>query len=253
MVDQQRSHRAKTGSRLGFTIVELLIVIVVIAILAAISIVAYTGVQNRARASAAQAAARQLAGKVEVYSAENDGRYPETLADISVANSGTTTYNYRVDNSAYPGTWCATVRVSDQRFYVSESQTSPREGSCEAQNLVSTDFSEWESGGYSTNTGNPAENATRVRYPQLVAVEPGASYTFTTGSSGYAMAIRYFTSSQSFASSAGATSSGATRVIPANVHYLSVELYHPSATQTYATLGQAFSDGSLVPNIVRND
>jgi prepilin-type N-terminal cleavage/methylation domain-containing protein len=33
----------------GFTIVELLIVIVVIGILAAISIVAYTGVQNRAR------------------------------------------------------------------------------------------------------------------------------------------------------------------------------------------------------------
>ena len=35
----------------GFTIVELLIVIVVIAILAAISIVAYTGIQDRAKAS----------------------------------------------------------------------------------------------------------------------------------------------------------------------------------------------------------
>lgn len=39
----------KSGS--GFTIVELLIVIVVIAILAAISTVAYTGIQTRARAS----------------------------------------------------------------------------------------------------------------------------------------------------------------------------------------------------------
>ena len=39
-------------SRYGFTIVELLIVIVVIAILAAISIVAYTGVQQRAQATA---------------------------------------------------------------------------------------------------------------------------------------------------------------------------------------------------------
>ena len=35
----------------GFTIVELLIVIVVTAILATISIVAYNGIQNRAKAS----------------------------------------------------------------------------------------------------------------------------------------------------------------------------------------------------------
>ena len=38
--------------RSGFTIVELLIVIVVIAILAAITIVAFNGIQERARASA---------------------------------------------------------------------------------------------------------------------------------------------------------------------------------------------------------
>jgi len=36
----------------GFTIVELLIVVVVIAILAAITIVAYNGIQNRAKSSA---------------------------------------------------------------------------------------------------------------------------------------------------------------------------------------------------------
>lgn len=42
-----RSQRAFTKSS-GFTIVELLIVIVVIAILATISVVAYTGIQSRA-------------------------------------------------------------------------------------------------------------------------------------------------------------------------------------------------------------
>ncbi len=53
----------------GFTIVELLIVIVVIAILAAISIVAYTGIQNRARNSAALELANQVATKVRAYNA----------------------------------------------------------------------------------------------------------------------------------------------------------------------------------------
>lgn len=44
----------------GFTIVELLIVIVVIGILAAITIVAYNGIQERARLASAQAFATQL-------------------------------------------------------------------------------------------------------------------------------------------------------------------------------------------------
>lgn len=44
----------------GFTIVELLIVIVVIAILAAISIVAYSGIQERSRASAIASDIKQL-------------------------------------------------------------------------------------------------------------------------------------------------------------------------------------------------
>lgn len=44
----------------GFTIVELLIVVVVIAILAAISIVAYNGITERARTSAAKSYASQL-------------------------------------------------------------------------------------------------------------------------------------------------------------------------------------------------
>lgn len=44
----------------GFTIVELLVVIVVIAILAAISVVAYTGIQNRAADSAAESEAQQF-------------------------------------------------------------------------------------------------------------------------------------------------------------------------------------------------
>lgn len=48
----------------GFTIVELMLVIVVIAILAAITIVTYSNVQNRARLSAGQAELRALASRL---------------------------------------------------------------------------------------------------------------------------------------------------------------------------------------------
>jgi type IV pilus assembly protein PilA len=64
----------------GFTIVELLIVIVVIGILAAITIVAYNGVQNRARATTNQANAQEVQNKAEVYAADTgNGVFPASV------------------------------------------------------------------------------------------------------------------------------------------------------------------------------
>lgn len=67
---------------IGFTIVELLIVIVVIAILAAISVVAYTGIQSRAYNSTAASDATHFAKKMELLRAHL-GRYPTSAADFS--------------------------------------------------------------------------------------------------------------------------------------------------------------------------
>lgn len=66
----------------GFTIVELLIVVVVIAILAAITIVSYNGITGRANASASKSLAATWAKKVEMYQAE-EGRYPLAKSDLS--------------------------------------------------------------------------------------------------------------------------------------------------------------------------
>lgn len=59
----------------AFTIVELLIVIVVIAILAAISLVAYNGIQNRAQDAVIQSNSNAIRKAIEMYSSEN-GEYP---------------------------------------------------------------------------------------------------------------------------------------------------------------------------------
>lgn len=64
-----------TKTNKGFTIVELLIVIVVIAILAAITIVAYNGIQARSKGSSAQSTANVIAKKAEAWNSVQ-GSYP---------------------------------------------------------------------------------------------------------------------------------------------------------------------------------
>jgi type IV pilus assembly protein PilA len=71
----------------GFTIVELLIVIVIIGILAAITIVAYNGIQNRAKASAAQSSANVLQKKLEAYNAVKSSYPTGTAAAITTTLS----------------------------------------------------------------------------------------------------------------------------------------------------------------------
>jgi len=75
----------------GFTIVELLVVIVVIGILAAITIVAYNGVTARANTAASQTAAGNFAKKAEVYQADGgQNRYPIVSTELTAAASTTT-------------------------------------------------------------------------------------------------------------------------------------------------------------------
>mgnify|MGYP003590968609 FL=1 len=68
----------------GFTIVELLIVIVIIGILAAISIVAYSGIQNKANDATVQQDLVNIAKKLELYRASHD-QYPAGSAQLAEA------------------------------------------------------------------------------------------------------------------------------------------------------------------------
>ena len=79
--------RIKVARRLnarspGFTIVELLIVIVVIAILAAISFVAYVGVQDSAWTSVIKSDLESSKKALLLY-AIRQGKFPSTLADMT--------------------------------------------------------------------------------------------------------------------------------------------------------------------------
>jgi prepilin-type N-terminal cleavage/methylation domain-containing protein len=66
----------------GFTIIELLVVVVVIAILAAINIISYNGITNRSMVSAAMGDLITVRKKFEIYKIDN-GFYPTRTDDTT--------------------------------------------------------------------------------------------------------------------------------------------------------------------------
>jgi type II secretion system protein G len=88
----------KTEKR-GFTIVELLIVIVVIAILAAITIVAYNGVQQRARDSRRKSDLGNIEKALKLYAVDN-GDYIYKESGCGSSGNGSGYLNYKP--STYP-------------------------------------------------------------------------------------------------------------------------------------------------------
>lgn len=122
-------HYSLNQRRHGFTIVELLIVVVVIAILAAITIVAYTGIQNRAKASAAQQSVTQANKKVLAYAITNSDQYPVDLTTAGISD-GDTSYQYSVNNTSSPKTYCITATNSTFSYYLSSTMSSPASGAC---------------------------------------------------------------------------------------------------------------------------
>jgi general secretion pathway protein G len=121
----------KSDNRRGFTIVELLIVIVVIGILAAITIVAFNGVTNRAHTASAQSDAANLAQLLANSNTVNGG-FPATLNTINnggpLSTNDGTTYAYHAGsgNTSY----CVTVTNATSSYVITDSSTIPQVGGC---------------------------------------------------------------------------------------------------------------------------
>src|SRR5665647_291167 len=121
----------RASSRRGFTIVELLIVIVVIGILATLTIVAYTGIQDRAKTASLQSDLAQASKQLEIYkfSASTGEQYPINLATAALKATSGNSYTYQVNNTS-PASYCLSEFVGSTSYYITNTNTIPTEGTC---------------------------------------------------------------------------------------------------------------------------
>jgi prepilin-type N-terminal cleavage/methylation domain-containing protein len=126
------------NSHPGFTIVELLIVIVVIGILAAITIVAYNGIQGRAIAASLQSDLDNASKQLKLFQVDNSA-YPTTndcsaspaAGSICLKSASGTTYTaFQVSNASLSSqAFCLTATNSSTSYRITNDGT-PTSGTC---------------------------------------------------------------------------------------------------------------------------
>ena len=121
----------KSTYRRGFTIVELLIVIVIIAILAALTYVGYTAISNRAIDSTLKSDLTQAAKKLNYDKVDNNDAYPNPTLPPNIKASDGNAFEYTSDGTSY----CLSItstKSSSLSYHISSvtNSTTPREGVC---------------------------------------------------------------------------------------------------------------------------
>lgn len=129
----------------AFTIVELLVVIVVIGILAAITIVSYAGISSRASAASLQSDLTNAMTQLKLDQVTNSS-FPTTLA---LANGGKgipassgTTYTYAISNTTIPQTFCITATKNNINYNITQDGNS-QPGICPVLNLDAGNMSSY--------------------------------------------------------------------------------------------------------------
>ena len=150
----------------GFTIAELLIVIVVIAILAAFSYVGYTSVNNRAAISVLQSDLSQAAKQLDIAKVKSgtyQGTDGATTDGSPLQKSDGTTLQYTRSNNGQ--SFCitaTTTKANIPAYTISSDNKTPREGTCSGHTGSSVG-----GGGSEIAANTPIQNITQAQCQAL--------------------------------------------------------------------------------------
>jgi general secretion pathway protein G len=96
----KQMHAMKNNMAKGFTLVEILIVVVILGILAAIVVPQFTNAANEARQGNVETQTSTLENQIELYAAQNNGVYP-SVAELNTnpANGSVTGWSVLIDGN----------------------------------------------------------------------------------------------------------------------------------------------------------
>lgn len=89
-IDERRKSSCCSGSS-GFTLVEILLVMVIIGVLAGVVVVQFGGRSTEARINATRSSIAAVCTAIDLYEVET-GKYPSSLQDLTVGTDGKPPY-----------------------------------------------------------------------------------------------------------------------------------------------------------------
>lgn len=159
-------------SRGGFTLVEILVVIAIIAILASVTLPAVTGALKKARENAAMQVARSLELTMFQYAIDNDQTYPGTSTNNNNNNNANGTGSVAIFETLVGGGYLSNT----DSLVIPGSNQQKYSGTTPATGLASNNVS-WDVTVHSDNTGLNAQDPDTT---PVVMSTGGTGYTFGT-------------------------------------------------------------------------
>jgi type IV pilus assembly protein PilA len=124
--------RERSGSESGFTLVELLVVMLILGLLAAIAIPAFFNQRDKAKDADAKESVRTAQTAIETYSTDNDGSYLNADEDALIAIEPTL--------ADAPGGTLAVSNLADNTFTVAVTSNTGTEFSITRNSNGTTDL-----------------------------------------------------------------------------------------------------------------